>query len=284
LAGLKDKFSNLFKRVVSAVFLVLAVVLLLWWGDLPFLVGMTAVIALGLWEYFSVLEKHGRHTAFFLAAPAGIALPVISFFIKDKPQDLAPLLAVLLGFLALTFLYFILRPGREGAAEGAALTFLGVALISLTLSHFVLMLRLDGEISWTAPFTVIVMVWVYDAVAYFAGSAFGKHKMSPHVSPNKSWEGLAAGTLAAFVAAFVLKVTVSRPWLDYPTAFTLAAIVVVAAPLGDLSESLIKRELEIKDMSELIPGHGGVLDRFDSMLFTAAASYYFLRLAVFRGI
>jgi phosphatidate cytidylyltransferase len=280
LPGLRSRFSDLLKRVVSAVFLVLAVVLLMWWGDLPFLVGMTVIIIAGLWEYYSVLREHGRPAAAFLALPVGAALPVISFFLKKTPQDLSPLLAVLLGFLALTFLYFIVRPEGGLAAEGAALTLLGVVLVSMTLSHFVLMLRLDGEISWTAPFTVIVMVWVYDAVAYFAGSAFGRHKMSPHVSPNKSWEGLAAGTAAAFVAAYLLKVAVSRPWLDYPTAFILAAIVVVAAPLGDLSESLIKRELQVKDMSELIPGHGGVLDRFDSMLFTAVASYYFLRLII----
>ncbi len=280
MPGLRSKFSDLLKRVVSAVFLVLSVVLLMWWGDLPFLAGMTLIIVLGLWEYCTVLREHGRPAAAFLALPVGASIPVVSFFLRDKPQDLSPILGILLGLLAVTFFYFMVRPDRERAAEGAALTFMGVALISLTLSHFVLMLGLDGEISWTAPFTVIVMVWVYDAVAYFAGSAFGKHKMLPRVSPNKSWEGLAAGTAAAFIAAYVLKVTVSRPWLDWPTAFILAAIVAVAAPIGDLSESLIKRELRVKDMSELIPGHGGVLDRFDSMLFTAAASYYFLRLII----
>ncbi len=100
------------------------------------------------------------------------------------------------------------------------------------------------------------------------------------MSPNKSWEGLIAATLATFIAAFVLKITVSRDWLSYGVAFTLAAIVVVLGPLGDLSESLMKRELEVKDMSELIPGHGGILDRFDSMLFVAPAAYYYLRFII----
>lgn len=275
----KGWFSNFLTRLVSAVFLVLAIVLLLWWGDIPFLVGMTAIIAVGLWEFYNILSKNGYSPATFLAIPVGVALPVISFFIEDTPQDLAPLAAVLCGLMVLIFAWFVFQPGQPHAIASIALTFTGVFLISFTLSHFVLMLRFD-DIHWTAPFTVIVMIWVYDAVAYLAGSAIGRHKLSPRVSPNKSWEGLIAATLAAFAAALVLKITVSRDWLSWGVAFTLAAIVVVLGPLGDLSESLMKRELEVKDMSELIPGHGGILDRFDSMLFVAPAAYYYLRFII----
>lgn len=279
MEGLRGKFSNFLTRLVSAVFLVLAIVILLWWGDIPFLVGMMVIIGVGLWEFYRILTRNGYSPATFLAIPIGVAMPVVSFFIKDTPQDLAPLTALLCGLLALTFAWFVFRPGQPHAVASIALTFTGVFLISFTLSHFVLMLRLD-TIHWTVPFTIIVMIWVYDAVAYLAGSAIGKHKLSPLVSPNKSWEGLIAGTLATFIAAYVLKVTVSREWLSYGVAFTLAAIVVVFGPLGDLSESLIKRELEVKDMSDLIPGHGGVLDRFDSMLFTSVAAYYYLRFII----
>ncbi len=182
-------------------------------------------------------------------------------------------------FLALTCFYYILKPATPSPTSSIALTFLGVFLISFSLSHFVLMLRMDS-ISWTVPFTVIVMVWVYDAVAYFVGSALGRHKMSPRVSPNKSWEGTLGGTLGAFIAAWILYLTVDRPWLTLEVALVLAAIVSVAGPVGDLTESLIKRELGVKDMSSLIPGHGGILDRFDSMMFTAVFSYYYLRFIV----
>jgi phosphatidate cytidylyltransferase len=279
LEDFKGWFSNFLTRLVSAVFLVLAIVLLLWWGDIPFLVGMTAIIGVGLWEFYNILAKNGYSPAVFLAIPVGVSLPVISFFIEDTPQDLAPLAAVLCGLLVLTFAWFVFMPGQPHAIASIALTFTGVFLVSFTLSHFVLMLRFD-DIHWTVPFTVIVMIWVYDAVAYLAGSAFGRHKMSPRISPNKSWEGLIGATLATFVAALVLKVTVSRDWLSWEVTFTLAAIVVVLGPLGDLSESLMKRELEVKDMSELIPGHGGILDRFDSMLFVAPAAYYYLRFII----
>lgn len=275
----KGWFSNFLTRLASAVFLVLAMVLLLWWGDIPFLAGMTAIIGVGLWEFYHTLSENGYSPAAFLAIPMGVSLPVISFFIEDTPQDLAPLAAVLCGLLVLTFAWFIFRPGQPHAVASIALTFTGVFLVSFTLSHFILMLRFD-EVHWTAPFTLIVMIWVYDAAAYLAGSALGRHKMSPRISPNKSWEGLIGATLATFAAAPVLKATVSRDWLSWGVAFTLAAMVAVLAPLGDLSESLVKRELEVKDMSELIPGHGGILDRFDSMLFVAPAAYYYLRLII----
>jgi phosphatidate cytidylyltransferase len=106
--------------------------------------------------------------------------------------------------------------------------------------------------------------------------------MAPRISPGKSWEGFLAGTAAVFIAAYILYLTVSRAWLSLGVAMELAVIVCILAPLGDLSESTVKRELGIKDMSSLIPGHGGIMDRFDSMFFTAAVSYYFLRYFVFK--
>ncbi len=276
---IKERFSDLLARVISAIFIVLIMVILLWWGKLPFLVGIILLVAIGIMELNITLSRHGYQPAIYLALPAGVALPLISFFLRETPQDLAVLVGALFVFLALTCLYYIVRPGIPYPTAGMALTFMGVFLISFSLSHFVLMLRMDS-ISWTVPFTVIVMVWVYDAVAYFVGSALGRHKMSPRVSPNKSWEGTLGGTLGAFIAAWILYLTVDRPWLTLGVALVLAAIVSVAGPIGDLTESLIKRELGIKDMSSLIPGHGGILDRFDSMMFTAVFSYYYLRFIV----
>jgi phosphatidate cytidylyltransferase len=210
----------------------------------------------------------------------GISLPIISFFLEGKMPDLSPFIPLLFGFTFFTCIYYLVKPSQESPTTNISITLMGVFLVALSLSHFILMLKLDQEISWTVPFTVIVMVWIYDAVAYFVGSALGKHKMAPRVSPNKSWEGTLAGTIGAFVAAWVLYLTVNRPWLSLEVALVLAAIVAVAGPVGDFTESLIKRELGIKDMSSLIPGHGGILDRFDSMLFTAVFSYYYLRLII----
>ncbi len=279
-APLAARFRGLAARVVSAVVLVLVVVILLWWGEIPFTVGISLIVLGGLWELYSTFSRHRYRPAALLSIAAGCALPVIAYFLRES-QDLTPLVVAMACYLPLLFAWCIARGGSDSPTVDIAVSLLGVVLVGLCLAHFVLMLGFD-EVSWTAPFAVIVTVWIYDAVAYFAGSAFGRHKMVPRISPGKSWEGTAAGTLAAFVAAYVLYLTLNRDWLSLWVAMSLAGVVCVFGPLGDLSESLVKRELGIKDMSSLIPGHGGIMDRFDSMFFTAVVSYYLLRYLVLK--
>lgn len=278
---LGSRFSDLLVRVISAVVLVAVVVALLWWGEIPFTVGITAVVVGGLWELFSTYRRHGRYPFTFVSLAAGAAFPVVAYFLRDGSRDYAWFTLVLALYLPSLFALRLWR--RDTSTSDVAVSLTGVILVGFCLAHFVLMLGLDPEIPWTAPFTVIVMVWIFDAVAYLSGSAFGKHKIVPRISPGKSWEGTIIGAAATFVAAYVLWLTVNRPeWLSISVAMELAALVCVFGFLGDLSESMVKRELGIKDMSSLIPGHGGIMDRFDSMFFTAAVSYYFLRFLVVK--
>jgi len=279
--SLRARFAGLAARVVSAVILVLVVVILLWWGDLPFTVGIALITAGGLWELYSTFTRRGYRPAAVLSVAAGCTFPVVAYLLhRAQRHDLTYMLVVLGLYLPLLFAYR-LTAHSESPTTDMSVSLLGVVLVGFCLSHFVLMLSFDS-VTWTAPFAVIVMVWIYDAVAYFAGSAFGRHKMAPRISPGKSWEGTAAGTAACFIAAYVLYLTLNREWLTVGVAMQLAALVSVFGPLGDLSESLVKRELGIKDMSSLIPGHGGIMDRFDSMFLTAAVSYYLLRFTVFK--
>ncbi len=275
-----SRFAGFAVRVVSAVLVVLVIVILLWWGEIPFMVGIALIAVIGLWELYSTFSRHGHKPAMLLSMGVGGALPVIAFFARES-GDLAPLALTLALYLPVLFAWCIFRRGSESPTTDISVSLLGVVMTGFCLAHFVLMLGLDPDIPWTVPFTVIVMVWISDAVAYLAGSALGRHKMAPRISPGKSWEGFIAGTAAVFIAAYVLHLTVNRAWLSLAVAMELAAIVCVCAPLGDLSESTVKRELGIKDMSSLIPGHGGIMDRFDSMFFTAAVSYYFLRYLIF---
>lgn len=275
-----SRFADFAVRVVSAVILVLIIVILLWWGEIPFTVGIALIALGGLWEFYSTFSRHGYKPAMLLSMAVGSAFPVIAFFVRDS-QDLAPLALTLALYVPVLFAWCIFRRGSESPTTDISVSLLGVVMVGFCLAHFVLMLGLDPDIPWTVPFTIIVMVWISDAVAYLAGSAIGRHKMAPRISPGKSWEGFIAGTVAVFIAAYILHITVNRDWLSLGVAMELAAIVCVFAPLGDLSESTVKRELGIKDMSSLIPGHGGIMDRFDSMFFTAAVSYYFLRYIIF---
>lgn len=282
--GFTSRFTDFVARVASAVVLVAVVVLLLWWGDIPFTVGIALIVLGGLWELYSTFSRQGYKPAFLLSVAAGCAFPVLAYFIVRDARDLTWLVVALALYLPLLFAWCLIRGSSKSPTSDISISLLGVVLVGFCLSHFVLMLGLDQEISWTVPFTVIVMVWIFDAVAYLAGSALGKHKIVPRISPGKSWEGTLIGCAATFIAAYILYLTVNRPqeWLSLGVAMALAAIVCVFGFLGDLSESMVKRELGIKDMSSLIPGHGGIMDRFDSMFFTAVISYYFLRFFIFK--
>jgi phosphatidate cytidylyltransferase len=123
-----------------------------------------------------------------------------------------------------------------------------------------------------ALYTVVLAVWAGDAAAYFIGLLFGRHKLAPSVSPGKTWEGLAAGTVATIAVTFIA--LYKQDFLSIPESLVLGAAIAIAAPLGDLFESALKRDADVKDSGRLLGGHGGVLDRIDALLFAWVASYY----------
>ncbi|MBK7257385.1 MAG: phosphatidate cytidylyltransferase [Ignavibacteriae bacterium] len=133
--------------------------------------------------------------------------------------------------------------------------------------------------AWTV-LTIFAAIWVCDSAAYFAGRAFGKHKLFERVSPKKTWEGAIAGFLGA-IAAFLIMQALVLPYLTVTQALVCGMIVGIFGQLGDLVESLLKRDAGVKDSSSLIPGHGGVLDRFDSILFVSPLLFLYLDFIVF---
>ena len=151
------------------------------------------------------------------------------------------------------------------------MTVLGVVWIAVGLAHALLLRDID-EHGVLAIYTVILAVWAGDAGAYFIGLLFGRHKLAPTVSPGKTWEGLAAGTLATIGVTFVA--LYKQGFLSIPESLALGAVIAFAAPLGDLFESALKRDVEVKDSGRLLGGHGGVLDRIDALLFAWVAAYY----------
>ena len=128
--------------------------------------------------------------------------------------------------------------------------------------------------------SVFASIWLCDSAAYFVGRAIGKHKLFERVSPNKTWEGAIAGLVFA-IGGFVLAHHLLLPYLSLRDALVCGGIVGVFGQLGDLGESLLKRDAGVKDSSNLIPGHGGVLDRFDSLLFVSPLIYCYLDFVVF---
>jgi phosphatidate cytidylyltransferase len=123
-------------------------------------------------------------------------------------------------------------------------------------------------------------IWICDSAAYFAGRAFGRHTLFERVSPKKTWEGALAGFVFA-IAAFVAAKALFLPYLSYPSALVCGATVGCFGQLGDLAESLMKRDAGVKDSSALIPGHGGIFDRFDSLIFVSPLVFFYLDFIVF---
>ncbi|HKF15506.1 MAG TPA: phosphatidate cytidylyltransferase [Gaiellaceae bacterium] len=179
----------------------------------------------------------------------------------------------LAGFLS-TFGFSFVFKGLAGVRPtlvSVAATVLGAAWIGLGLAHMILIRELH-EHGVLAAFTVLLTVFASDTIAFVTGRLIGRHKLAPKTSPGKTWEGFVAGTIVAlFVPFFALY---DQGFLDIQQSFVLGAVIAVAAPIGDLFESGLKRDAGVKDTGRLLLGHGGMLDRIDALLFAAVASYY----------
>jgi phosphatidate cytidylyltransferase len=178
------------------------------------------------------------------------------------------------GFLTTIALAFLLKgisETRQSLTVAVATTTLGVAWVGFGLAY-ILLLRDIPHHGRLAVFTVLLAVFAADTLAYLTGLMIGRHKMAPVLSPGKTWEGLVASTITAILVAFFA--LYHQHFLTVGEALALGAAVAVAAPVGDLFESAVKRDLNVKDSGRLLGGHGGVLDRLDAHLFAAIAAYY----------
>jgi phosphatidate cytidylyltransferase len=175
---------------------------------------------------------------------------------------------------ALAFVFAAVSETRQSTTVAIAATVLGAGWIGLGLGHLILIRAFDPD-GRLAAITVLLIVFVADTVAFLAGRIAGRHRMTPVVSPGKTWEGFAAGAVAGVFTSFLAlykEDLFDETW----RSLVLGAVVVAAATLGDLFESLVKRDLGTKDTGRILLGHGGVLDRIDSLLFAAPAAYFTL--------
>ena len=169
------------------------------------------------------------------------------------------------------FVVYGFSDARPSATAAISLTLLGVVWVGGGLGCLML-LREIPEHGQLVIFTVLLTVFVDDTAAYFVGRTIGRHKMAPKISPGKSWEGFVGGTIAAMAVAFFAMY--DQGYLTNLEAVALGAAVALSSTLGDLFESAIKRDLGVKDSGRLLAGHGGVLDRVDSILWAGPAAFY----------
>jgi phosphatidate cytidylyltransferase len=180
------------------------------------------------------------------------------------------------GFLTAFLVAFALNAFAETRAPSTAAigsTVLGAAWIGLGLGHLILLRRMHDEPRLLA-FAVLLTVFGADTFAYFGGRLIGRHKLAPSLSPGKTWEGFAVGSIVGMFVSFVALYNDRNHYLVMWQAVILGLVVVLAAAAGDLFESMLKRDMQVKDTGSLLGGHGGVLDRIDALLFASAAAFY----------
>jgi phosphatidate cytidylyltransferase len=257
-------------RVLAAIVLLPAVLLLLYLGGIPWLIGILLVGILG-WRELTQLLQRDHFAVDRLLGLLFVVAAVGEAYVRGTGLVQADLLRPLLTGLIISTLIWALYDKGEHPTADWGINVASALYLGFMLGHFVsLRVRSDG-LQWMA--LALVMTWVCDTMAYFVGSALGKHKLWPRISPKKTWEGLIGGTVGALIAGPLL-----GGWLvglNWWQGLVLGALVAAADPFGDLAVSLFKRMAHAKDSSHLIPGHGGVLDRLDSLLFTVPIVTYF---------
>jgi len=223
---------------------------------------------LGLAEFYRMALPQ-RRGAGFAASLAGSLLSLVLLF--PEHAALLPTLTLLIIAFALYFLFSIRE--IKGAATEVALLFTGILYVPLLLGHLALLRGTQWGIQLV--FLLMIVVMSGDTAAYYVGSSFGRRKLYSVVSPNKSMEGAAGGLAGSVIGAFIAKGTFF-PQLTWVDALALALLLGVLGQLGDLFESYLKRSFGVKDSGVIFPGHGGVLDRLDSILFAAPAAFYYV--------
>lgn len=242
-------------------------------GTVAALVLSTVVVTLAAAECFAALRRAGLRPATLLGLVATVAVMVSAY---TKGTAALPLVLVLV--VVTSMVWYLVGAERGAPVEGISATVLGFAWVGLLGSFAGLLLAPSiYPHRHGAAFLLgaIVATAGADVGALAVGSWLGRHQLAPHVSPNKTWEGLIGGAVVAVVASAVITGQV-HPWTPAKAAI-LGAVAAVVGPVGDFCESLVKRDLGLKDMGSLLPGHGGVLDRVDALLFVLPATYYLVR-------
>lgn len=280
--------SNFWARTITGLSLVFILLIALIFSGWVFAAIFLVITVLGLWEFYGLITAGTLYPQRYFGTIAGSILyctyTYIQFtqplFVEETTPavQLIPFLLIIL-FIFLSFVFEIYR-NKPNPLSNIATTILGVLYIALPLS-LLNTFSGSGNVTFHGLPQILVgyfaLTWVYDTAAYLYGKQFGKHKFFERISPKKTWEGTLAGGVVAILAAyFISLIFVDIQLHDW---MTIAAIVLLFGTHGDLAESLIKRSLNVKDSGTILPGHGGILDRFDTILISApfVFLYFYLR-------
>ncbi len=271
--------AGIVPRVVMILLGVPCLAVITWRGGVYFLLLVNLIQYFGLREFYGMVQARGYRPLTAIGTGCGLAL---SWYLYFGGAALSLLLTVM---LMVIMAWQLVRGRIEGALDSMAVTFLGVLYVGWLGSHLVLLRELPADtgagygLGALLVLFVAAVIWAGDTAAYVVGVALGRRPLAPRISPKKTVAG-AVGGLGGSALAGGLCAGLLLPGLSWSAGAVVGLAGGLIGQIGDLVESLLKRDLQIKDTAELIPGHGGMLDRFDSLLFAAPVLYYYFRFFV----
>lgn len=274
--------NNLITRVLIAVIFIPFILYISHFGGIPFMSFINLLILLGLLEFSSILKLQKISISQTFLMISGLLVGLSVYFFGDR----FILLIILFGVLT-SGLFQLTRYKFDNAVENLSSFLFGLIYVAVFFSFLILIREfphksgLEYHLGGLWIIFLFLCTWFSDILSYFIGTPFGKHKISPLLSPNKSWEGSFGGIAGALLAAFVSK-SIFLKEIPLFHLLSLAILISVFGQIGDFVESSFKRQVSLKDSSSIIPGHGGILDRFDSLLFSAPLVYFYLTFILYR--
>jgi phosphatidate cytidylyltransferase len=266
--------NNFIKRTLTAAVFVAVLLGCTYWNQYSFTILFFIITVFGIWEFYGLAEKADNQPQKLIGTAASALLFISNALVAMGfygPQ-------LLIINIPAIFLIFILELYTKASNpfKNIAFTLLGIVYVALPFSLLNYITSFNGTYSYELLFGFFFILWSNDTGAYLTGSAIGKHKLFPRVSPGKSWEGSIGGAVMSYIVAYFIS-----GWFTGITTIdwiVVATILIVIGTLGDLVESLFKRSLNVKDSGNILPGHGGILDRFDSLILAAPIVFSYLYL------
>ncbi len=274
--------SNLLTRVLVALLFGPPLLVLSYLGKVYFLILVLFLILLGLWELSDILKLKGVNLPRIPLLVLGLIIGAASYFpCKEN------LLLIIISSLLYMGFFQIITQGPSKVLTNLSSFMFSLIYVPVLFSFLVLIrelpkvANLDYQVGGLWIIFILFCVWLSDTLAYFIGAPLGRHKLCPRISPQKSVEGFFAGLSGSVIAAIISHYTFLN-FVSLAHLLILSIIIGIVGLAGDLVESSFKREVNLKDSSNILPGHGGILDRFDSLLFVAAPIYFYLKFIIYR--
>ena len=261
------------QRVISAIVAIPILLAAIWFGDPWLSIVVALFVALGTFEFYRLGNSAGWQPFTFIGSV--LALLFILNTNSDWDDVYKNTQLLITAAVLIPLARIIWRYDGQNAFVNWIWTVAGIFYVGWMMSHIILLrdIEYDGR-DWVL--LVIFATFASDTSAYFTGRALGKHKMAPAISPGKTWEGAIGGLVGAVVATIILAVITGVDDIGYAKIIPLGFLISIFAQVGDLTESALKRNADAKDAGSLIPGHGGVLDQLDSIIFTVVLVYYYV--------